>query len=112
MSKHNDLPVKLLLYPAIFFMIMGMTIGVFMAFNAFIFPDYFAGEYIHFGRIRPTHVWHVLVLWLISANVGLFYYLVPRLCGVPLWSPRMAFVSIALWWSSLIIGVYALPFGY
>lgn len=112
MNKHNDLPVKLLLYPAIFFMIMGMTIGVFMAFNAFIFPDYFAGEYIHFGRIRPTHVWHVLVLWLISANVGLFYYLVPRLCGVPLWSPRMALVSIALWWSSLIIGVYALPLGY
>lgn len=111
MTKHNDTPVKLMLYPAIIFMILGMFIGVFMAFNAFVFPDYFAGEYIHFGRIRPTHVWSVLLLWLISANVGLFYYLIPRLCGTPLWSTRMAYYSIALWWSSLIIGTYTFPLG-
>lgn len=111
MNTYNDTPVKLMLYPAILFMVMGMAVGVFMAFNSFVFPDYFSGEYIHFGRIRPVHVWHVLLLWLVSANVGLFYFFIPRLCGVPLWNPRMAYVSIALWWTSLILATYTFPTG-
>ena len=46
-AKYNDLPVKLMIFPAMIFMIMGMTIGVFMAYNTFLYPDYFSGEYIH-----------------------------------------------------------------
>lgn len=111
MDKYNDNPVKLMLYPAVIFMVIGMAIGTFLAFNTFVFPDYFSGEYIHFGRVRPVHVWHVLILWLLSANIGLFYFLVPRLCGVPLWSPYVAYWSIGLWWTSMIIGVYSYPWG-
>lgn len=111
MVQHEDTPVKLMLYPAILFMVFGMTVGVYIAFNTFVFPDYFAGEYVHFGRVRPVHVGTVTLLWLLSANVGLFYYFVPRLCGVSLWSPRLAYVSCALWWSSLILGVFSYPWG-
>lgn len=110
-DQYEDTPVKLMLYPAVLFLALGMFVGVFMAFNAFVFPDYFAGEYIHFGRIRPVHVWHVLFLWLLSANMGLFYFLVPRLCGVRLWNLPLAYTSIALWWSSLIITTYTFPTG-
>lgn len=111
MVKFDDTPVKLMLYPAIIFMVLGMSFGVFIAFNGFIFPDYFSGEYVHFGKIRPVHVGHVTLLWLLSANIGLFYYFVPRLCGVPLWSTRLAIVAASLWWPSLIIGVYSFPWG-
>ena len=111
MVKYNDLPVKLMLYPAIIFLIIGMTVGTFMAFNAFIFPDYFAGEYIHFGRIRPVHVGTVALLWLYSVGVGFFYYFVPRLCGVPIWSSRLAYISIFFWWAALGIGVNSYPWG-
>lgn len=111
MEKFNDTPVKLMLYPAILFMVIGMTLGTFIAFNTFVFPDYFAGEYVHFGRVRPVHVGNVLLLWLLSANLGLFYYFIPRLCGISLWSPRFAYLSSALWWSALIIGVYSYPWG-
>ena len=107
----EDTPVKLMLYPAIFFMVVGMSFGVFIAFNTFIWPDYFAGEYVHFGRVRPIHVGNVTLLWLLSADVGLLYYLVPRLCGVSIWSPRMAYVSAGLWWFSLIIANFSYPFG-
>ena len=92
MTKHDDLTVKLMLYPAIIFMITGMFFGVYIAFNGFIFPDYFSGEYMHFGRVRPVHVGNVAFLWLLSADVALMYYFVPRLCGVPLWSERMGVV--------------------
>lgn len=108
---YNDLPVKLMILPAMIFMVLGMTIGVFMAFNTFLFPDYFSGEYIHFGRIRPVHVGSVAILWLYSVGVGFFYYFVPRLCGVPLWKPKLAYWSAGLWWFSLVIGIYSYPWG-
>lgn len=111
MVKFNDTPAQWMIYPATFFLIVGMTFGVFIAFNGFVFPDYFSGEYVHFGKVRPIHVGHVTLLWLLSANIGLFYYFVPRLCGVPLWSSRLAYVSIALWWPSLILGNYSYPWG-
>ena len=111
MTQYDDYPVKLLLYPAIFFMVMGMFFGVYIAFNGFIFPDYFSGEYMHFGRVRPVHVGNVAFLWLLSADVGLMFYFVPRLCGVPIWSSRIAVISIIIWWFSLIIGNYSYPLG-
>lgn len=107
----NDLPVKLMIYPAVVFLVLGMFFGTFIAFNTFIFADYFAGEYIHFGRVRPVHVSHVTLLWLLSANVGLIYYITQRLCGVPLWSQKLAIVSAVIWWAVLIPGVYSFPFG-
>ena len=110
-TKYDDTPVKVMIYPAILFMIMGMSIGVFLAFNTFVWPDYFSGEYIHFGRIRPIHVSNVTLLWLLSADVGLFYFFVPRLCGVPLWSSKLANWSAILWWFTLIIGNYSYPWG-
>lgn len=108
---YDDGPAKWLIYPALLFMVIGMTFGVFIAFNGFFFPDYFSGEYITFGRVRPVHVGHVTLLWLLSVNIGLFYFFVPRLCGTPIWSPRLAYFSIALWWFSLIIGNYSYPWG-
>lgn len=110
-ALYDDFPVKGMIYPAILFMIIGMFMGTFMAFNAFVFPDYFSGEYIHFGVIRPIHVGTVAWLWLLSANIGLFYFFVPRLCGVPLWSSKLAYLSMACWWPALIIGQYSYPFG-
>lgn len=111
MVKFDDTPAQWMIYPATCFLILGMTFGVFIAFNGFVFPDYFSGEYVHFGKVRPIHVGHVTLLWLLSANIGLFYYFVPRLSGVPLWSSRMAYYSIALWWPSLVIGTYSFPWG-
>lgn len=109
--EYDDTPAKLILYPAIFFLAVGMSLGVFIAFNTFVWPDYFAGEYIHFGRVRPVHVGTVAFLWLLSVDVGLFFYFVPRLCGVPLWSSKLAIASAVLWWPTLIIGNFSYPTG-
>jgi cytochrome c oxidase cbb3-type subunit 1 len=108
---YDDTPVKWLLYPSILFMIIGMFVGVYIAFNTFVWPDYFSGEYVHFGKIRPIHVSNVTLLWLLSADIGLFFYFVPRLCGVPLWSSRLALWTIGLWWLTLIIGNFSYPWG-
>ena len=109
--KYDDTAARWMIYPSILFMILGMFFGTFIAFNTFVFPDYFSGEYVHFGRVRPVHVMHVTLLWLLSVDIGLFYYFVPRLCGTPLWSPKLANYTTGLWWFSLILGTYSLPTG-
>lgn len=110
-TKFEDLPVKLFLYPSILFMVIGMGFGVLASFNGMVSPDYWAGEYIHFGRIRPVHVGHVTLLWLLAADLGLLYYLVQRLCGVPLWSRQLGIWSAIIFWFTFVIGVYSFPFG-
>lgn len=110
-NKYNDTPVKLWVYPSVFFLVVGMFVGVYLAFNGFVAPDYFAGEYVHFGRIRPVHVGHVTLLWLFSANIGLLHYFIPRLCGISIWNPRLSYVAAALWWFSMLIAVYSYPWG-
>lgn len=109
--KFDDTAARWLIYPSILFMVLGMTVGVFIAFNTFVFPDYFSGEYVTFGRVRPVHVAQVTLLWLLSVDIGLFFYFVPRLCGVSIWGPKLAKYTIALWWFSLIIGTYSFPWG-
>jgi len=109
--RYNDGPTKWLIYPASIFMIVGMLVGLFISFNGFLFPDYFSGEYITFGRLRPVHVMGILLLWLLSANLGLSYFMVQRLCGVKLWNSTLAYISIAIWWFSLIISQFSYPFG-
>lgn len=111
MNTYDDRPAKLFIYPSVVFMLIGMIVGVFVAFNAFVFPDYFSGEYLHFGRTRPVHVSTVTLLWLLSVDVGLMLYFVPRLCGVSLWSPTLALWTGALWWFSLVVGSFSFPWG-
>lgn len=109
--QYDDEPVKWMLYPSVIFLVIGMLMGVYIAFNTFVWPDYFSGEYVHFGRVRPVHVGNVTLNWLLSANIGLFYYFVPRLCGVPLWSSTLAMASAALWWFGGILGNFSYPWG-
>lgn len=108
---YDDRPVKQMLYPALCFLLVGLLVAIYISINGFLIPDYFSGQYITFGRIRPVHVGVVTLLWLLSADMGLVYYFVPRLCGVPLWSYKLATVTSWIWWVSLIIGVFSFPFG-
>lgn len=108
---HNDKPVKQMLYPALIFLLVGLFIGIFISYNGFLVPDYFSGKYIHFGRVRPVHVLTVTLLWLLSANMGLMYFFVPRLAGAAIWNVKLATFTNYLWWGSLFIGVFSLPSG-
>ena len=108
---YDDEPTKLFIYPALIFLIFGMTVGVFIALNGFLFSDFFSGKYIQFGRLRPMHVGSVTLLWLLSVNVGLMCFYIPRLCGTKIWSPKLAKMAAYLWWTALIVGNLSYPAG-
>ena len=68
--------------------------------------------YLSYGRLRPLHVNGMLFGWLLAADMGLAYYIVPRLCGVKLWSEKLG-VATAILWNVIILGaVVALLGGY
>lgn len=109
--KYIDGPTKWLIYPASVFLLVAMSTGLFISYNGFVFPDYFSGEYISFGRLRPLHVGGVLFLWLLSGYLGLSYFMVQRLTGTPIWSEKLAYASILIWWPSMILANFSYPFG-
>ena len=50
--------------------------------------------------------------WLLACDMGLAYYIVPRLCGVKLWSEKLG-VATAVLWNIIILGaVVSLLAGY
>jgi cytochrome c oxidase cbb3-type subunit I len=50
--------------------------------------------------------------WLLAADIGLTYYIVPRLCGVKLWSEKLGVATAAIWNVVMLGAVVALPLGY
>ena len=65
-----------------------------------------------YGRLRPLHVNGMLFGWLLAADMGLSYYIVPRLCGVKLWSEKLGVATAALWNVIVLGAVVALMAGY
>lgn len=108
---YDDRSVLELVLPSVFFMVLGMIIGTFISYNGFVIPDYFAGEFLTFGRLRPMHVNHIAILWLLTFGMGVFYYIVQRLCGVRLYSRSLAFWTHLLWYASAVPGIYSFALG-
>lgn len=86
-------------YTAVIWMAIGMSFGLFAAF-LLIFPDmvreYPILNYLTFGRVRPVHTNLVMFGWLSGAYFATLYYMVPRLCGVKLYSERLGNLTVVL----------------
>lgn len=111
MVQHEDKSSKMFIFTALIFFVIVISIGVTMAIK-FVFPEFLGGiAFLGFGRIRPLHTNGVLFAWLLAANMGLAYYLVPRLCGVKLFSEKLGIVTWVLWVLTILGAVITLPLG-
>jgi len=111
-SVHQDTTAKWFLLSAIaYFFVVGIIALTIAA--KFVWPQLLGSvAYLSYGRLRPLHVNGMLFGWLLPADLGLAYYVVPRLCGVKLWSEKLG-VATAILWNVIVLGaVYALPAGY
>ena len=109
---HADTTAKWFLISAIcYFFIVGI-IAITIAAK-FCWPELLGTvPYLSYGRLRPLHVNGMLFGWLLAADMGLAYYIVPRLCGVKLWSEKLG-IATAVLWNAIILGaVFALLGGY
>lgn len=97
MVKHEDISARGFIYAAVLFFMITILVGLTMA-TKFVFPEFLGGlGPLTFGRIRPTHTNGVLFGWLMAADMGLAYYIVPRLCGIKLFSEKMGLATLGLW---------------
>lgn len=100
---HTDTTAKwFLISSVLYFFIVGI-IAVTIAAK-FVWPQLLGSvQYLTYGRLRPLHVNGMLFGWLLAADMGLTYFLVPRLCGRPLWSEKLGLATAALW-NVIILG--------
>ncbi len=94
---HEDTTAKWFMISSVaYFFIVGIVAVTIAA--KFVWPSLLGSvQYLTYGRLRPLHVNGMLFGWLLSADMGLTFYLVPRLCGVKLWSEKMGVATAALW---------------
>jgi cytochrome c oxidase cbb3-type subunit 1 len=90
-----------------------MSAGLFFAITAlvglivatkFVIPEFMGTiPQLTFGRLRALHTNGVLFGWLLAADMGLVFHLVPRLCGNKLWSEKLG-VANAVLFIAIILG--------
>ncbi|HET6313657.1 MAG TPA: cbb3-type cytochrome c oxidase subunit I, partial [Chloroflexia bacterium] len=85
------------LYSAIAWLTIADFVGL-IAATQMISPDFLAGiPFLTFGRLRQMHTNGVLFMWLSMAQLGAFFYIVPRLTGTKLYSEVLGNITMILW---------------
>lgn len=109
---HEDTAVKWLLIGSVsYFAIVGIIALIIAA--KFVWPQFLGTiPYFTYGRMRPVHVNGMLFGWLLQADMGLAFFLVPRLCGVKLWSEKLGVATSILWNIIILSAVVTLLGGY
>jgi cytochrome c oxidase cbb3-type subunit I/II len=104
--------VKNFLYATIFWGVVGMTVGLMVAF-LFIFPNYMEGiSWLSFGRLRPLHTNAVIFAFVGNAIFAGVYYSSQRLLKARMYSDLLS--KINFWgWQLIIVGAaITLPMGF
>ncbi len=99
-----------LMAAALFFVVSGLVALLIAA--KLQFPTLLGSvSWLSFGRLRPIHTNGMLFGWLLAADMGLCLYLVPRLCGVRLWSEKLGMATLWLWVVIILGAVVSLAMG-
>ncbi len=82
---YNDEIVKLFTIASLFWGVVGMTAGLFIALQM-AFPVLNFSEYLTFGRLRPLHTSAVIFAFGGNVLFATSYFVVQRTCQTRLWS--------------------------
>ncbi len=100
---------KLFMLSSIIFGIIGMAIGVLIAYQmAFPELNYLAGEYGTFSRLRPLHTAGVIFGFMLSGIFATFYYVGQRVLKVSMAeSPTLMFIGYLQWFLYMVVMLVA-----
>ncbi len=104
--------VKSFLYATIFWGIIGMSVGLILAFM-FLFPNMTDGiSWLSFGRLRPLHTNAVIFAFVGNAIFAGVYYSLQRLLKARMWSDFLSKVNFWGWQLIIVAAAITLPLGY
>ena len=96
---------------ATFWLLFATGVGTLLAFK-FGAPDFGAGAWLTFGRLRPIHTNATFYGWASIALVGLALYVAARSSRTPLFSAKLAGIGLVLFNLAAVAGTVALDLGY
>ena len=97
---------------AVFWAIVGMFVGVYVAAEL-VWPGLdFGQQWLSFGRIRPLHTNVVIFGFGVSALMGTAFYSVQRTSHVPLYAPGLAWFCCVAWQIAILLGGLSLLAGW
>jgi cytochrome c oxidase cbb3-type subunit I len=96
---------------ATFWLLFATGIGLLIAFK-FGAPEFGAGAWLTFGRLRPIHTNATFYGFASLALVGLGYYVAARSSGTKLYSAALAWTGLVLFNVAAVAGTIALDLGY
>ncbi len=109
--KEGDQSVKLWFFFSASWFAVFTTFGLILA-TKFFWPTFLGdASWLTFGVMRPAHVNGVLFGFVSSGLLGAMIYIVPRLCAVKLYKPRLAFLTPIFWNVGIFVGIIWILFG-
>ena len=104
--------VKKFLYATIVFGVVGMVVGLLLAFM-FIFPNLTDGiSWLSFGRLRPLHTNAVIFAFVGNAMFAGIYYSLQRLLKTRMASDLLSNINFWGWQLIIVAAAISLPLGY
>ncbi|MGV9004046.1 cytochrome-c oxidase, cbb3-type subunit I [Flavobacterium sp.] len=104
--------VRNFIYATIAFGVVGMTVGLMMAFM-FLFPNYTSGiSWLSFGRLRPLHTNAVIFAFVGNAMFAGIYYSMQRLLKARMYSDLLSKIHFWGWQLIIVAAAITLPLGY
>lgn len=104
--------VKKFLYATIIFGVVGMAVGLLLAFM-FLFPNLTDGiSWLSFGRLRPLHTNAVIFAFVGNAMFAGIYYSLQRLLKARMASDLLSNINFWGWQLIIVSAAISLPLGY
>ncbi|WP_271783192.1 cytochrome-c oxidase, cbb3-type subunit I [Aquimarina algiphila] len=104
--------VKKFLYATMFWGIVGMSVGLLLAFM-FLFPNVTDGiSWLSFGRLRPLHTNAVIFAFVGNAIYAGVYYSTQRLLKTRMFSDTLSNINFWGWQFIIVLAAITLPLGY
>lgn len=103
--------VRNFLYATIVWGVVGMLVGLLLAF-LFLFPNLTHGiEWLSFGRLRPLHTNAVIFAFIGNALFGGIYYSLQRLLKARMYSDALSKINFWGWQLIIVAAAITLPLG-
>lgn len=103
--------VKKFIIATVVWGLVGMSVGLFAAFQLWLPSLNLDLAYTTFGRIRPLHTNAVIFAFVGNAIFTGVYYSMPRLLKTPMWSPLLSTINFWGWQLIILSAAITLPLG-
>ena len=110
--QYDNKIVRNFIYASIVFGVVGMLVGLILAFM-FLFPNVTSGiSFLSFGRLRPLHTNAVIFAFVGNAMFAGIYYSMQRLLKARMFSDFLSKLHFWGWQLIIVAAAVTLPLGY